>query len=266
MTFLLSAAGHLYPNRMKEYSLALTITFLGLFGASVSVHAEVALPYPASGIAQLPTQPSIYFKHEVVTLTDPIYGTSSYHELVSPKLSIGIPQLNDWTILPKDQRHSLSLKDQNGSDVRLTIDCYTASEWAALDPGLIEQYLNSRAVELYKEEYVDFSVFAGDEFRAPDAVRTLKLADGSEITVLKRGRTKPFRIADYFTYNYQADKLDNNGNVMKSYYAHEILCAHQSGFVFLVRMEGEREDVDALSSRLLNFLIESTISNAETTA
>lgn len=218
---------------------------------------SLALPYPdVAPAAALPSSP-IALRFTVTTVSDQGMGTGDYevYRLESPQLTLATPPLERWYQQTGNRSHSLVLFNPLLEGLTLTLDVYPTDMIPAISTDFLCARVNAQTLALQTAGFNQCDVsLEEDGFRATPPTRTIKMADGREIAVPKRGRTRPFRVAEEFVYTIDAAKTDDRGQSLATKRVQESICVHPGGHVYVITIQGEADQVSVARSWLTSFL------------
>ncbi|MGE9294986.1 MAG: hypothetical protein ACQKBV_01670 [Puniceicoccales bacterium] len=214
------------------------------------------LPFPEIAPFNAPRAPGTYFRDDSFVIQEEM-GPIEVNVLNSNLITLQTPPFDRWS-LSESRDHSADFRHPLVDEVEFTLDCWPSSAWPKPSVELFQGRINALAEDLIEEGYNKFQVKAMEEdFSAKIPTRKLITADGTEVEVAKRGRTKPFMVADQYLYDLLAQKVDQNGKVIEEYLIYETLCIHPKGVNLLFQLRGDPERVNGLKPWLKNFLINS---------
>ncbi|GHC07965.1 hypothetical protein [Cerasicoccus arenae] len=234
-----------------------TIAVFCLTVSALSAQEQPA-PYPEVSLFTPPKNPDVYFKHEIITVTDEYGETLDFNVLTSRDLTLETPPLDGWVVSSKDRSHSTVFSHPLLNELSLTLDCYKTESWPEINEKVFQGRINGLAKVLAKEGFNQFSVSTQEEdFTVTPPTKKLQMADGTVVEVLKRGLTKPFRVADQYAYELTARKLDSQEKVLDERLIYETVCVHPIGYTFVAQLSGSTERVGAIKPWLNHFLLHS---------
>lgn len=233
----------------------LIVLALPLSAQPANEDEKPVIPFPEANAFQ-PPRSGIFFSHDYYTVEHEM-GAVEVNALTSNDFKLETPSLERWA-LTESKEHSAVFSHPLFNEIHFHFDCWPTSAWPELKPEVFQGRVKALAEALHDDDFSQFEVRTmEDDFTVPLPTKILRMADGREIEVPKRGHTRPFRVADQYAYELLALKLNNKDEVEEEFLVYETICVHPKGYLMLFQVSGPPDRVGAVKGWLNRFLLNS---------